>query len=66
MRRLGRGGTRPKPVRARADTCWENTLTVPVEILAPDRESADVRSDVITASGHDRRWDGGSDPLAAA
>ena len=38
--RVGRRGTKPRPVRARAATCWDELLTMPVEVTAPDRESA--------------------------
>jgi hypothetical protein len=40
VRRLGRRAARPGPIRARPATCWDETLTMPVEITAPDRESA--------------------------
>jgi hypothetical protein len=30
----------PRPVRARPATCWDEVLTTPVEVTAPDRESA--------------------------
>jgi hypothetical protein len=30
----------PRPLRARPTTWWDGTLTTPVEITAPDRESA--------------------------
>jgi hypothetical protein len=42
-RRLGRRATRsPRALRALPATCWDGTLTTPVEITAPDRESAGV------------------------
>jgi len=40
VRRFGRRAAKsPRPVRARPATCWDAT-TSPVEIMAPDRESA--------------------------
>ncbi len=38
--RLGRREAKPRPIRARQATCWDEVLTMPVEITAPDRESA--------------------------
>ena len=40
VRKLGRRAAKPRPVRARPATCWDEVLTMPVEIAAPDRESA--------------------------
>ena len=40
VRRLGRRAARSAPVRARAKTCWDEVLTMPVEVRTPDRESA--------------------------
>jgi hypothetical protein len=40
VRRLGRRGARPRPIRARSATCWDEMQTLPVEVMAPDRESA--------------------------
>jgi hypothetical protein len=40
VRRLGRRAGRQRPIRARPETCWDEVLTMPVEITAPDRESA--------------------------
>ena len=40
VRRLGWRAARPKPIRARPATCWDEMQTVPVEVRAPDRESA--------------------------
>jgi hypothetical protein len=43
VRRLGgRAARDPRPARARPTTCWDGTLTTPVEVAAPDRESADA------------------------
>ena len=39
VRRLGRRAARPRPNRARPETCWDEMVTLPVEITAPDRES---------------------------
>jgi hypothetical protein len=39
VRRLGRRGTRTRPL-ARPATLWDEVLTTPVEITAPDRASA--------------------------
>ncbi len=38
--RMGRRAARPRPVRVRPATCWDAKLTMPVEVMAPDRESA--------------------------
>ena len=35
-----RRAARPRPIRARPATCWDEVLTMPVEVTAPDRESA--------------------------
>jgi hypothetical protein len=40
VRRLGRRGTRTRPTLARPATLWDEVLTMPVEITAPDRASA--------------------------
>jgi hypothetical protein len=40
VRRLGRRAAMPRPIRARPETCWDELQTTPVEITAPDRESA--------------------------
>jgi hypothetical protein len=40
VRHLGRRGTRTRPALARPATLWDEVLTMPVEITAPDRESA--------------------------
>ena len=40
VRRLGRRAARPRPIRAQPETCWDEVLATPVEIAAPDRESA--------------------------
>jgi hypothetical protein len=29
-----------RPLRARPETCWDEVLTMPVEVATPDRESA--------------------------
>ena len=43
VRRLGRRAPRsPRLLRAVPATCWDGTPTAPVEITAPDRESAGV------------------------
>ena len=39
-RRLGWQRAKGRPVRARPATCWDEVLTMPVEIAAPDREIA--------------------------
>jgi hypothetical protein len=40
VRRFGRRAARTKPIRARPETCWDEGLATPVEVMAPDRESA--------------------------
>jgi hypothetical protein len=40
VRRLGRRAARVKPIRARPETCWDDVVTMPVEVMTPDRESA--------------------------
>jgi len=40
VRRFGRRDAGPRPIRARPPTCWDEVLTMPVEVTAPDRESA--------------------------
>ena len=40
VRRFGRRAARPRPIRARPATCWDEVLTMPVEVTVPDRESA--------------------------
>jgi hypothetical protein len=52
VRRLGRPAARPKPIRARPETCWDEVLTIPVEVTTPDRESA--RALLDEAVGHFR------------
>ena len=42
VRRLGRRGARTRPTLARPATLWDEVLTLPVEITAPDRASADA------------------------
>ena len=39
-RRLGRQAVKARPTLARPATLWDEVLTMPVEITAPDRESA--------------------------
>jgi hypothetical protein len=39
-RRLGWRTAKARPIRAHPATCWDEVLTMPVEITAPDRESA--------------------------
>ena len=39
-RRLGWQTAKAKPIRARQATLWDEVLTMPVEITAPDRASA--------------------------
>jgi hypothetical protein len=51
-RRLGRPAARPRPIRARPETCWDDVLTMPVEVTTPDRESA--RALLDEAVGHFR------------
>jgi hypothetical protein len=36
----GRRAAKIRPTRARPETCWDEVLTTPVEVAAPDRESA--------------------------
>ena len=40
VRRLGRRGARARPTLARPATLWDEVLTMPVEITAPDHASA--------------------------
>jgi hypothetical protein len=40
VRRLGRRRARTRPTLARPATLWDEVLTMPVEITAPDRASA--------------------------
>jgi hypothetical protein len=40
VRRLGRRGARTRPTLAHPATLWDEVLTMPVEITAPDRKSA--------------------------
>jgi hypothetical protein len=40
VRRLGRRAGRRRPIRARPETCWDEVVTMPVEITTPNRESA--------------------------
>src|SRR5512140_3504415 len=40
VHRLGRRAARPKAIRARPPTCWDEVLTMPVEVTTPDRDSA--------------------------
>jgi hypothetical protein len=42
VRRFGRRGAGPRPVRDRPATCWDGVLTMPVEVTVPDRESANA------------------------
>jgi hypothetical protein len=39
-RRMGRRAAGPRPLRALPATCWDEVVTMPVEVAAPDRESA--------------------------
>ena len=41
-RRRGWQSAKARPIRARPATCWDEVLTMPVEITAPDRASADA------------------------
>ena len=40
VRRLGRRAARTRPTLARPATLWDEVLTMPLEITAPDRKSA--------------------------
>lgn len=40
VRRFGRRAAGPRPLRARPETCWDEVLTMPVEVAAPDNETA--------------------------
>ena len=60
VRRFGRRGAGPRPVRARPATCWDEVLTMPVEVTVPDRESASAllgeaeshfRAELVEAAG---------------
>jgi hypothetical protein len=51
-RRLGWRTAKAKPIRARQATLWDEVLTMPVEITAPDRASA--RALLAEAASHFR------------